>query len=704
MAFPETDNGVALPGIGLRGEFVENASGWAAEMNHNLVIESIVARGWAISRTTSIPATGSTGDVYIVPSGAGTNPNQLAAWVTTVGGVSSWRYHPPQRGMVMRIGDESDAPVTWNGSAWVAAAFPSHVHDAADVTSGTFDAARFPASGVVADTYGSGSLVPVITVDATGRLTSATTAAVSGGGGASAINDLTDVTITTPADNEVLAYDNGTSTWINQTPAEAGLATASHTHTLSDVSDSGALAAMNTVAAGQIDANAVTEAKLDVIDSPADGEVLSFQTASGRMEWIPLPAGGSNAINDLTDVNITTPADNEVLAYDTTSGDWINQTPAEAGLAAASHTHTLSAITDSGALAALSTIATAQIDNNAVTLAKLADMATASFIGRATAATGDPEILSAAQARTILNVENGATADQTGAEIASALDSELGTGWRTANWTEEELTGNKTLAAADASKQFLAVDGTLQTITINATSFSNGDAAVVLAAGAGGISVVAGTGTPTIENFGQTLTNLPRGSSAWIGRTNDTYYVLVSEPATEFVRTTDAASTTASGIVELATAAETTTGADATRAVTPDALSGSVFGTQVVQLLVFDDSEDVVVGDGAGDLFFRVPSTMNGMNLVAVAAQVQTAGTTGTTDVQIHNVTQAADMLTTKITIDSAETDSSTATTAAVIDTANDDVATGDSLRIDVDAAATTAPKGLLVEMQFRLP
>ena len=45
-------------------------------------------------------------------------------------------------------------------------------------------------------------------------------------GGAGAINDLTDVTISgVPADNEVLAYDTGTSEWINQTAAEAGLAT-----------------------------------------------------------------------------------------------------------------------------------------------------------------------------------------------------------------------------------------------------------------------------------------------------------------------------------------------------------------------------------------------------------------------------------------------------------------------------------------------
>jgi hypothetical protein len=92
------------------------------------------------------------------------------------------------------------------------------------------------------------------------------------------------------------------------------------------------------------------------------------------------------------------------------------------------------------------------------------------------------------------------------------------------------------------------------------------------------------------------------------------------------------------------------------------------------------------------------------MNLVEVHAEVITAGTTGTTDIQIHNVTQAADMLSTKITIDSAETGSDTAAAAAVIDTANDDVATNDVIRVDVDAISTTAPKGLIVSLVFQLP
>lgn len=128
------------------------------------------------------------------------------------------------------------------------------------------------------------------------------------------IDDLADVTITTPADNEVLAYDSSSGEWINQTAAEAGLGTVDALDDLSDV----------------------------VITTPADNEVLAYDTTSG--DWINQTAaeagiGTVDAIDDLSDVVITTPADNEVLAYDSSSTDWINQTAAEAGLATASHNH-----------------------------------------------------------------------------------------------------------------------------------------------------------------------------------------------------------------------------------------------------------------------------------------------------------------------------------------------------------------------------
>jgi len=120
---------------------------------------------------------------------------------------------------------------------------------------------------------------------------------------------------------------------------------------------------------------------------------------------------------------------------------------------------------------------------------------------------------------------------------------------------------------------------------------------------------------------------------------------------------------------------------------------------KVLQGFLFDATTDVSVGDGR--MYFSIPAKFNSHNLTRVYAKVFTAGTTGTTDIQIYNVTDSVDMLSTKLTIDSGETGSDTAATPAVIDTAHDDVVTNDLLRIDIDAVSTTAPKGLIVVLEF---
>lgn len=161
-----------------------------------------------------------------------------------------------------------------------------------------------------------------------------------------------------------------------------------------------------------------------------------------------------------------------------------------------------------------------------------------------------------------------------------------------------------------------------------------------------------------------------------------------------------AASTTVSGEVELATVAETTTGTDATRAVTPDGLAGSVFGQKDVCIVPFESDTDVATGDGKVAL--TIPATLNGMNLVDVIASVHTQGITGTTDIQLRRRRAGADvdMLSTKVTI-GAEYYASD----EVINGTNDDVNTGDQIYVDVDAVHSgTAPKGLSVTMTFRLP
>ncbi len=111
-----------------------------------------------------------------------------------------------------------------------------------------------------------------------------------------------------------------------------------------------------------------------------------------------------------------------------------------------------------------------------------------------------------------------------------------------------------------------------------------------------------------------------------------------------------------------------------------------------------DDGDPLATGDG--QFIFAIPSDLDKANLVEAQAYVTTVSSSGLPTVQIRNVTQAADMLSTKITIDASEFTSYTAATPSVVDTANDDVATGDLVAIDVDVAGTGA-KGLGVILVF---
>jgi len=125
--------------------------------------------------------------------------------------------------------------------------------------------------------------------------------------------------------------------------------------------------------------------------------------------------------------------------------------------------------------------------------------------------------------------------------------------------------------------------------------------------------------------------------------------------------------------------------------------------TVSLQVLAIAPTTDNTTGDGKH--YWHIPASMNGMDLVGVHAEVITAGITGTLTVQIANVTDSVDMLSTAITIDTTETGSDTAATAAVINTSNDGVATNDVIRVDVDAIHSgTAAKGLIVTLDFRIP
>jgi hypothetical protein len=157
------------------------------------------------------------------------------------------------------------------------------------------------------------------------------------------------------------------------------------------------------------------------------------------------------------------------------------------------------------------------------------------------------------------------------------------------------------------------------------------------------------------------------------------------------------ASTTVKGIVELAIASEVNTGTSDTLSVTPDALAGSVMGTKGFCVIAVAPTTDVSAADGKA--YIMIPECMNGMNLVRANASVVTAGTTNATTIDIYNVTDSKDMLSTAISIASG----GTIGTAGTVNASYDDVATNDVLRIDVTSASTTNAKGLQIILEFRL-
>ncbi|MCC5631701.1 hypothetical protein LC613_28705 [Nostoc sphaeroides CHAB 2801] len=116
--------------------------------------------------------------------------------------------------------------------------------------------------------------------------------AQSGGGGGTTIdslNDINDVTITTPLDNNLLAYDTATSNWINQTPSQVNLYNKTEVDTL-------------------VNARPDTLIELTdvVITTPLDGQALVYDTATSKWvnETVSGGGGGSGEVNTSSNVGI----------------------------------------------------------------------------------------------------------------------------------------------------------------------------------------------------------------------------------------------------------------------------------------------------------------------------------------------------------------------------------------------------------------
>jgi len=211
------------------------------------------------------------------------------------------------------------------------------------------------------------------------------------------INELLDVTITSVADNDVLAYDNSANKFINQDASEAGLVTVTqlntklnssdhtkasldvdHLITLSGVSDAsdnlgtftgstisdndtvkGALqdletevetkfdssgftgSAIKTAYEGESNTNAFTDAektKLTNISTATytlDTDLTSTSSNNDSIASALAIKGfiDSRSLTNLQDVTISNPQDNQILGYDTATSEFTNQTSAQLNLA-----------------------------------------------------------------------------------------------------------------------------------------------------------------------------------------------------------------------------------------------------------------------------------------------------------------------------------------------------------------------------------
>lgn len=163
-------------------------------------------------------------------------------------------------------------------------------------------------SGVTSGTYGSATQVPVFTVDAKGRVTGVTNTAINL---ISALSGLSDVTITTPADGQLLRYTGGgTNKWVNWTP---NYITGNQSITVSgDASGSGTTSISLTLAA------VGTAGTYTKVTTDSKGRVTSGTTLSTG----DLPSGTLNISNFATR-ETPTPLPNGVQTTFTASGSCV---------------------------------------------------------------------------------------------------------------------------------------------------------------------------------------------------------------------------------------------------------------------------------------------------------------------------------------------------------------------------------------------
>jgi len=385
----------------------------------------------------------------------------------------------------------------------------------------------------------------------------------------------------------------------------------------------------------------------------------------------------------------------------------------------------------------------------------LSNVATDRILGRTTAGSGDSEELTASATRTFLNVEDGATADQTGAQIKTAYEAEANAFTDTKN---TKLSGIEAGADVTDATNVTSAGALMDSEVTNLTqvkAFDSTDYAAALGAddnyvtdaektvigntsgtnsGDQDLSALAPIANPTFTgeigigsvNVSETELGILEGATATTAELNILDGVTattaelnildgVTATASELNKMDGVTATTAEinyvdGVTsnvqtqldakltatayDDATAAEVDTGTSTAKYVSPDSLEGSKYGVRtIVRDVIAHDADQATGTTLGGDFVMPIGGTV-----IEVGITVSTAGTTGVGTYDIHK--NGTTILSTKITVDSGEKTSRTAATDSVISVAA--VAEGDIYTFDIDGVQTTEAKGAQFFIKIR--
>lgn len=117
---------------------------------------------------------------------------------------------------------------------------------------------------------------------------------------------------------------------------------------------------------------------------------------------------------------------------------------------------------------------------------------------------------------------------------------------------------------------------------------------------------------------------------------------------------------------------------------------------RVIEIPTFAIDATVTTGDGKK--IYNIPEELDGTLIIAAHAFLTTVSSSGALTIQVRNITDSVDVLTTAITIDASEFDSYTAAIPPLINFVNAQLAKSDRIAIDVDGAGTGA-MGLTVKL-----